>query len=272
MQAIAEAFIGETENAEEQALTKDDTYEIGASVGLENEKPCSCHSTNSSTGNSGADKIGSEVSSVGFMGEPMVAIAEPIRTLRVEKINRTRTGEFAFETIAEVDAGEYGACEDSPICLPMFHIEKDPDKFRKCLEISRKFGAIKDSNKLYDLIKQMMTAQDQECLLVIMFDTQLYVRGVSVVARGARDRVAVPIPDVLRLPLMDGATAFAVAHNHPSGSPTPSQADEHLTTSLRKAAEAVNVDLFDHIVVGADGYYSFRANKWKRTGKSTKRS
>jgi DNA repair protein RadC len=264
----------------EQPLTSDDTYERGVPETAPvppapAPKPCSCHTAPASPPAEPTVLVAKTVSvekatatQVDMLAEPMVAIAEPRpRTLRIERVN----GAGAFETVREVEMPEYAAC-DSPACLPYVRIERDPDKFRKCLAIAQSFGPIKDSNKLYDYLKQTMTAQDQEVLIVIMFDTHLLVRGVGVLARGARDRVSVPIPDVLRLPLVNGATAFAVAHNHPSGSPTPSQADEHLTKALLEASKAVNVDLFDHIVVGADGYYSFRANKWKRNGKAIKRS
>jgi len=187
-----------------------------------------------------------------------------VEAVRVEAIRVGTMGE-PLEAIAE------NVSAASPSCLPYVRVTKDPEKFNACMARSRAFGRIDDSNKLYDFIKQDMTSEDQENLMVILFDTQLYVRGVDKVARGARDRVSVPVPDVLRLPMVMGATAYAIAHNHPSGVASPSEADERLTAALRKASEAVQVDLFDHIVVGSDGYYSFRANKWKRGGKVTKR-
>jgi DNA repair protein RadC len=56
-----------------------------------------------------------------------------------------------------------------------------------------------------------------------------------------------------------------VAHNHPSGDPGPSQADIHVTRTLREAAKILQIDLLDHVIVGdvksdpqARGYYSFR--------------
>lgn len=71
--------------------------------------------------------------------------------------------------------------------------------------------------------------------------------------------------EVYREAIRHGATALICAHNHPSGDPTPSTADLHVTRQLREAARAVDIDLIDHVILGrpaADpqgrGYYSFR--------------
>lgn len=70
---------------------------------------------------------------------------------------------------------------------------------------------------------------------------------------------------VFRQALLDGATATILAHNHPSGDPAPSAADTQITRQLREAARAIDIDLLDHIVVGAAetdpqgrGFFSFR--------------
>lgn len=72
--------------------------------------------------------------------------------------------------------------------------------------------------------------------------------------------------EVFREALRQGATAIVCAHNHPSGDPTPSAADVRITRQLRESAQALDIDLHDHLIVGrptADptgtGYYSFRA-------------
>ena len=53
------------------------------------------------------------------------------------------------------------------------------------------------------------------------------------------------------------ATALVVAHNHPSGDPTPSEQDRAVTERLRQAGELLGIGLLDHVVVGDGRYYSF---------------
>ena len=57
------------------------------------------------------------------------------------------------------------------------------------------------------------------------------------------------------------ASAVIVAHNHPSGDPTPSEADKHLTTRVREALRLLDVRLVDHIVVGDCKCFSFAAHR-----------
>lgn len=72
--------------------------------------------------------------------------------------------------------------------------------------------------------------------------------------------------DVFRAALREpGTVGIAVAHNHPSGDPAPSQADIHITRVLREGAKATEIELLDHVIVGRRetdptnvGYYSFR--------------
>ncbi len=52
-------------------------------------------------------------------------------------------------------------------------------------------------------------------------------------------------------------TAFVVAHNHPSGDSTPSQQDVKLTERLQEGAKILELRMIDHIIIGADSYYSF---------------
>ena len=57
--------------------------------------------------------------------------------------------------------------------------------------------------------------------------------------------------------LLDNCAAFICSHNHPSGNPSPSQADKNLTQSLQEAGRVLNIKLLDHIIVTADSHLSF---------------
>ena len=56
------------------------------------------------------------------------------------------------------------------------------------------------------------------------------------------------------------ATAIILCHNHPSGNPRPSQEDFNLTHKLRAAGKLLDISVVDHIIVGAEKYYSFAEN------------
>jgi DNA repair protein RadC len=71
--------------------------------------------------------------------------------------------------------------------------------------------------------------------------------------------------EIFRPAIVHSAYGFVLVHNHPSGDPTPSRADRSLTRTLHEAAQLMDINLMDHIIIGApgegrDGYYSFKEN------------
>jgi len=77
--------------------------------------------------------------------------------------------------------------------------------------------------------------------------------------RGSVDEAAVHVREVISRAIAHGATAIIVVHNHPSGDPTPSQADVRLTRELVEAGRHMKVTVHDHVIVGASGRTSMRA-------------
>ena len=81
-----------------------------------------------------------------------------------------------------------------------------------------------------------------------LYCTQRLLR-VAPLTDGSADRSLIPVRDVLTSVLGVGGTSFAVAHNHPSGSLTPSPEDTEVTMKLREAAATVGVRFLDHVIL-----------------------
>ena len=77
--------------------------------------------------------------------------------------------------------------------------------------------------------------------------------------RGTVDHTPVYPREVLKRALELGATAVILVHNHPSGDPTPSQADIDMTRTIKDAAEIIGISVYDHIIVGRTGARSLRS-------------
>ncbi len=78
----------------------------------------------------------------------------------------------------------------------------------------------------------------------------------------SRDSCAIPVRDVAADALAFGAQAVVMAHNHPSGDPTPSRADREATNGLARALGPLDIRLIDHLVLARGGAVSFRALGW----------
>ena len=92
-----------------------------------------------------------------------------------------------------------------------------------------------------------------EQVAVLVADGRLRLRRVEVVAMGSATACPVPVREILATVLRHDGIAFAVAHNHPSGDPSPSAADLALTDTLHNAAWATGLRFLDHVIVtGSD--------------------
>lgn len=102
---------------------------------------------------------------------------------------------------------------------------------------------------------------EQEELRVVSLDARHRPLSRFTSALGAANVVHVSPRDVFRRALREGAVAVLVAHNHPSGDPTPSGEDLALTRRLRAAGEVVGVALLDHLIIATEGCYSFEERR-----------
>lgn len=91
-----------------------------------------------------------------------------------------------------------------------------------------------------------------ERLLVLVCDAQNRLRHRAFVAEGAIDHVAVPVREILNTVLRHDGRAVAIAHNHPSGDPTPSPDDRRASTLLHHATHTVGLRFLDHVVIAGE--------------------
>jgi DNA repair protein RadC len=90
----------------------------------------------------------------------------------------------------------------------------------------------------------------RERVLVLVCDAANRLRRTIIVSEGSVDRSLVPIREILNAVLRHDGRAFAIAHNHPSGHPEPSEADRQATDDVRAAARVVGLRFLGHIIVG----------------------
>ena len=97
-----------------------------------------------------------------------------------------------------------------------------------------------------------------ETLAVLMLNTRRRVKGHCVVSTGTMDTILVHPREVFRLAVVASAHAIIVMHNHPSGDPTPSEADIRVTRDLIRAGQLLKVEVLDHVIVGHGRHSSLR--------------
>ena len=99
----------------------------------------------------------------------------------------------------------------------------------------------------------------KEHVVTLLLNTKHQIIGHNLVAVGSLNECIAHPRDILGPVICEPAHAFLLMHNHPSGDPSPSQADTRLTRQVRGGAELLRVELSDHVIVGGrEKYFSFR--------------
>ena len=116
---------------------------------------------------------------------------------------------------------------------------------------------------IYTLLGAEMRALSRESLRVVLLDTQLHHLRTEEVSSGSLNESVAHPREIFRPALLYAAFAIVIVHNHPSGDPTPSDADRRLTTRLAEVARLLQITLFDHVIIGTGDngrrpYFSFR--------------
>lgn len=116
---------------------------------------------------------------------------------------------------------------------------------------------VRSSETVYRIAGPLIGSRIVESLIVIALDVRRRVIGIHEVSRGTVDGCLVQTSDVFRYPLIAGACAVILAHNHPSGSVEPSPDDLRLTERVRDAGKLLGIPVLDHVIVSDSAYFSF---------------
>ncbi|HOV48147.1 MAG TPA: DNA repair protein RadC [Anaerolineae bacterium] len=109
-----------------------------------------------------------------------------------------------------------------------------------------------------NLLIPLIGHQEQEHFVVLYLDTRNRVMDREVLYKGSLNTSLVRIAEVFRGAIRRNCAAIIVAHNHPSGEPSPSPEDVALTRRLVEAGKLVEVEVLDHVVIGQGRFVSLR--------------
>jgi DNA repair protein RadC len=109
--------------------------------------------------------------------------------------------------------------------------------------------AITDAHSAYACVRTQLLCRDRERFVVMLLDIKNRPRQSLVVAEGSVDGCAVDLREIFGPAVRERASNILVAHNHPSGDPTPSAEDLRLTERLSEAGRLVGIPVLDHLIV-----------------------
>lgn len=112
---------------------------------------------------------------------------------------------------------------------------------------------------LLDYCHTVMAHRDTEQFRILYLDTKNVLIADEEQAKGTLDHVPVYPREVVKRALELNAASLILVHNHPSGDPTPSDMDITMTRQIALAAQALNITVHDHLIIGKSCEISFRA-------------
>jgi DNA repair protein RadC len=129
-------------------------------------------------------------------------------------------------------------------------------KVMRLAERSPGLGTVLDTPQLvFDYLspklpESLVYRPDVENLMVVHMNTRRRPIGWEVISTGSLDTLLAHAREVFKSAILMNSSSIVIAHNHPSGDPTPSQADVKVTRDLIRAGQLLKIELTDHIVMG----------------------
>jgi DNA repair protein RadC len=117
---------------------------------------------------------------------------------------------------------------------------------------------VRSARDVADRLVLQMGRLEREELRVVLLNTKNIVLRVATVYQGNVSSSLVRVGELFRDAVRLNASGLILVHNHPSGDPTPSPDDLHLTAEALAAGRLLDIDLLDHVVVGHDAWVSLR--------------
>lgn len=100
------------------------------------------------------------------------------------------------------------------------------------------------------LLRDQNAIKEAETLQVLLLNTRNKLIRIEPVSNGTRDTILVDPGAIFKKAIEAGASAIILVHNHPSGDPSPSEADIRTTRDLVRAGKLLKIDVLDHVIIG----------------------
>jgi DNA repair protein RadC len=140
--------------------------------------------------------------------------------------------------------------------IPEIKISISFDKILKKSELMK----ITSSRDAYEIFKRVFNADTFhwcEEVLILCLNNSNKVIGFNKVSSGGMTGTVIDVRMIFTTALNSLATAIIIAHNHPSGTLIPSEADKAITEKIRKAGDFLDIKVLDHIIITDENYFSF---------------
>lgn len=144
--------------------------------------------------------------------------------------------------------------------------ESKATQISACFEIARRLESFNSVEKpkisspedVYRRLFPRMREQKKEMFIELCLDTKNHILKEEVISMGSLNANVVHPREVFKLALTESAAHIIVAHNHPSGDPTPSREDIEITKKLVETGNIMGITVLDHVIIGDGRHFSMK--------------
>ncbi|HTD88804.1 MAG TPA: DNA repair protein RadC [Candidatus Binatia bacterium] len=121
---------------------------------------------------------------------------------------------------------------------------------RMAAELRRDSPALDTPERVADFLREEFRFADVEHLRILLLNARRKLIRIEKISQGTLDSILVHPREVFKSAISANAAAVVLAHNHPSGDPTPSEQDVKVTRDLIRAGQLLKIDVLDHVILG----------------------
>ena len=121
---------------------------------------------------------------------------------------------------------------------------------RMARELHQETPVLDTPERIADLLREDNRLYDVEHFQVVLLNTRRKLIRIEQISQGTLDTILVHPREVFKLAIAANASAVVLVHNHPSGDPTPSEADIKVTRDLIRAGHLLKIEVLDHVIIG----------------------
>lgn len=124
----------------------------------------------------------------------------------------------------------------------------------------QKSPRINSAKDIFEILAPKISHLEKEHLIGIYLNSRKRILAQKTLFIGSLTESIINSREIFKIALEENASAIILAHNHPSGDPTPSEADIVATKEIFQAGEIMGIPLLDHIIIGDNNYWSLKEN------------
>lgn len=181
----------------------------------------------------------------GTKGENVTDVANRL----IQKYGIDRLSKLTLPELQEING--IGPAKAMQITA-VFHLNK------RCRFAEKEKTPVKTARDVYDYARPLLAEKEKEHIMVMYLDAKNRINKHETVSMGTLNSSLIHPREIFKTAIKENTNAIIVAHNHPSGDPTPSKDDREITKELHSAGELLEIQMLDHVIIGKDNYYSFK--------------